>query len=1043
MSCTVVYQQWYKPRAEPDTADLNVRHVHYIATRPGAVYNQGCGFGLWGKLPGDDLIQTQYDLQKAERTVREVSKTHTVYRSFLSVDDETGQTHGLYHRENWEQLVNAHIGVIAKEMDIKPEDFYWCASMHCEKGHPHVHVVFWDNSDNPRPEYIPPPLFDQKMEHIRAKFAGEINRDQIREDQQEQRQQLKSLRTALRSMCLEANPEKALSLSRLCTSEWLGGPSQQMLELIRQLPATGSLNYQYMPPDYKLLVNQFVDTCLEHPELSKEAQRYEALTQRISELYANGEASQAANWENAKKKLYKELGNEVMGAIRGLRAEIGDSLLEQLSSQTPLQDTVSEILPTLDSYQKLRSLLPPERIPPERMEQQIPGYRQQLDQVVNEVLSDARIRQQLHGRVSEIPGGKAEVLPEIDPSHSITDQEWEVYQDACRDEILKTFMYDPPEQTPPVSRSGGRDGWRSHGSGGSKKGNTWWTDEYKEARRFLYGTKERSPDLEKAFTLMGAEAGTGNGFAMHDFAKMHLLGLGCDKDPELAQEWFKKAYQAFVREEATADRKDYLQYRIGKLYSFGYGVEQDYSQAAEWYRKSSDADNPFAAYSLASLYNRGQGVAQDYSKAFELYRIAAEHSKTPNAYAAYELGRMCQDGIGTTRDKAASDTWYQQAYNGFLAIEKNMADDKLYYRLGQMNLNGVGTEVDLLQAKHYFEKAAELDNPDAFYGLGKLYLRKGFEGYDPNKAIDFLVKAAERNHEYAQYTLGKLFLAGEEIPKNVDAALRWLEKAVGHENEYAEYLLGKTLLMGEDTQRNLPRAENLLKRSAGKGNSYAQYTLGKAYLQGDLLPQNIPEAVRLLTEAADSGNSQSQYTLGKLFLRGEVVPKNVAYALRWLEEAVANENEHAEYLLGKSLLMGEDVQRDLPRAEELLKRSAAQGNNRAQYTLGKAYLKGDPLPQNIPEGIRLLTESANSGNEYAKDLITRHLRQEAGWTDEAIRTGTAMAVCGLMYALSRMANQRQAMASKATARKLLSKDKSREAKKDERAKQNQGSEWGD
>ncbi|MBQ9168515.1 MAG: SEL1-like repeat protein [Oscillospiraceae bacterium] len=1048
MSCTVVYQQWFKPRAEPDTADLNVRHVHYIATRPGAVYNQGCGFGLWGKLPGDDLIQIQYDLQKAEHDVREASKTHTIYRSFLSVDDKTGQTHGLYHRENWEQLVNAHIGVIAKEMDIKPENFCWLASMHCEKGHPHVHVVFWDNSDNPRPEYIPEQLFEKKMEHIRADFAGEINRDQIREDQKEQRQQIKDMRTALRAMCLEANPEKALSLSKLVKSGWLDGAAQQMAELIRQLPAAGSLKYQYLPPEYKELVNQFIDTCLEQPELSKEAQRYEALTRRISELYANGETTQAANLENAKEKLYKELGNEVMGAIRGLRAEIGDSLLDQLSSQTPLRDTVSEILPTLDSYQKLRSLLPPERIPPERMEQQIPGYRQQLDQVVNEVLSDARIRQQLQGHASEASGEKADGplasdAPEIDPSPGITDEEWEAYQDACREEVLKIYMQDLPEQSPRAGRSGGQYSSRTHGSSGSKKDNTWWTEEYKEARRFLYGTKELFPDLEKAFPLMQAEASTGNGFAMHDLAKMYLSGLGCDKDQDLAQEWFRKAYDAFVKEEATAERKDYLQYRIGKMHSFGYGVEQDYSQAAAWYRKAADADNPFAAYSLASLYNRGQGVEQDHAKAYELYRVAAEHSKTPNAYAAYELGRMCQDGIGTAPDREASEAWFRQAYNGFLAIEKNMADDKLYYRLGQMNLNGVGTEVDLLQAKHYFEKAAELGNANAYYGLGKLYLRKEFEGRDPNKAVEFFAKAAEQNHQYAQYALGKLFLDGEDVPKNVDLALRWLETAAGSGNEQAEYLLGKTLLKGEDTARDTLRGEALLKKAASKGNSYAQYTLGKAYLKGDLLPQNIPEGIRLLTESANSGNAQSQYTLGNLFLRGETVPKNVGYALRWLEEAVANENEHAEYLLGKTLLKGEDIQRDLPRAEDLLKRSAAQGNSNAKYTLGKAYLRGDPLPRNIPEGMRLLTEAAASGNEYAKDLITNHLRQEAGWTDEAIRTGTAMTLCGVMAVLSRMANQRQAMVSQAAAKKLISRDKSREAKKDERAKQAQSSEWGD
>ena len=74
---------------------------------------------------------------------------------------------------------------------------------------------------------------------------------------------------------------------------------------------------------------------------------------------------------------------------------------------------------------------------------------------------------------------------------------------------------------------------------------------------------------------------------------------------------------------------------------------------------------------------------------------------------------MCRNGIGTAPDQAASEQWYRRAYQGFLKIEQNMADDKLYYRLGQMNLTGTGTQKDSEQARMYFEKAAELGNADA------------------------------------------------------------------------------------------------------------------------------------------------------------------------------------------------------------------------------------------------------------------------------------------------------------------------------------------
>lgn len=537
---------------------------------------------------------------------------------------------------------------------------------------------------------------------------------------------------------------------------------------------------------------------------------------------------------------------------------------------------------------------------------------------------------------------------------------------------------------------------RSYG-GGQKKKQTWWTEEYKQARKFLYGTKDEPSDFTQALALMQAEAEKGNGFAMHDLARMYLSGLGCDKDENLAQEWFQKAYHAFLREEAAAEKKDYLQYRIGKLYSFGYGVEQDYGEAAEWYEKAVAEGNPFAAYALGSLYRRGQGVEQDDAKAFALYRMAAEDEDKPNAYAAYELGRMCRDGLGTVPDKHTPDEWYRRAYQGFLAIEQNMADDKLYYRLGQMNLTGTGTEIDLKQAKAYFEKAAKLDNPDALYGLGKLYLRKDADDYDPQKAVDVLIKAAKRGHAFAQYTLSKLFLKGGKVPKNVDYALRWLTEAAAQENPYAQYLLGKTFLMGEDVEQDAAHGADLLKRSADQGNCYAQYALGKALLEGNLLPQDIPEALRLLEESADGGFSSAAYLLGKLMYQGEVIPQDLNRALSYLERTAAQDNSYAAYLAGK-ILLTEDAVKDVLRAIRNFKIAAENGNDYAEYQLGKLYLYGKEVERNCDKAITYLTSSAEHGNQYAAQLL-HSIHSNRNWS-------AALGTLRLLQHLSRIIQNR-------------------------------------
>ncbi len=431
----------------------------------------------------------------------------------------------------------------------------------------------------------------------------------------------------------------------------------------------------------------------------------------------------------------------------------------------------------------------------------------------------------------------------------------------------------------------------------SGKKDSWWNDDYKQARRHLYGTKEEPPDLSTAHKLMREQAEHGNGLAMHDLGKMYLSGLGCEKEEETAHTWFRKAHGAFSRMETAVKKPAYWQYRIGKLYAYGYGVEQNYEQSARWFTKAVDGDSPFAAYALGSQYYRGQGVEQDHKEAYRLFHIAATDTAKPNAYAQYQLGRMCRDGIGTEVDKDASNQWYRQAYLGFLSMEQDMADDKLYYRLGSMNLTGTGTEVDLEKARDYLEKAAKLENTDALYGLGKLHLQKDYDGYDPDLAARYLEEAAQHDHAYAQYRLGKLLLSGDGV-------------------------------MPEPK-----RAEALLTRSMEQGNLYAAYTLGKAYLSGEQLPMNVSKAVHLLTTAAEQDMDAAQYALAKLYLGDTLIPKDVEKALHWLRKAVEKENQFAQYQLGKMLLYGQDVPQDIEAGKALLQASADQGNLYAQRIL--------------------------------------------------------------------------------------------------------------
>lgn len=443
----VVFRQSCKARSDPASAGLNVRHLQYIATRPGTVYNRGCGFGLWGRLPGDGSVRIQTDLERAKRVVREASGEHTLYRAILSVRGKDAESHGLYRRERWETLVSDHIHAVAREMGIKPENLCWCASFHCARGHPHVHLLYWDSANEPRPEVIPKKQFQAKAERIRAEFAGDIFREELLEARTEQREQLKPLRAAVQAMCLEANPEKVPDIPRLWKSAALDGLSLRLGDLIREMPARGSLRYAYLPGDYKALVNRLIDECLKQPELAGELERYTRCTEEISRLYANGESGISANREKAREKLYRELGNEVMGVLREIRDGICRDVPENRQAAGALiREAVDKILPALDSYRELCSLLPPERIPLSSMERQIPGFHLQINRVAGDVLRDVRVRGRLQSYALAAAGidleGKpaahrrepgAEAAPHVLNGRALTEGEWDAYRKAYRE----------------------------------------------------------------------------------------------------------------------------------------------------------------------------------------------------------------------------------------------------------------------------------------------------------------------------------------------------------------------------------------------------------------------------------------------------------------------------------------------------------------------------------------------------------------------------------------------------------------------------------
>ena len=429
-----------------------------------------------------------------------------------------------------------------------------------------------------------------------------------------------------------------------------------------------------------------------------------------------------------------------------------------------------------------------------------------------------------------------------------------------------------------------------------------WTDRYKEAREYLYGTMETEPDEEAAHEIMLEEAEQGNAYAMHDMGKIYAQGIGCEADKEMADVWYKKALAAMHYVEQKK-RNTYLEYRIGKMYQYGLGTDENLEQAAEWFSKAAAKEHKYALYSLGMLYLQGKGVEQNEETAYGL--LFRSYSKG-NPYAAYELGKLYEAGCGTEKNQEKSENCYRAAFLGFLNLEKKSKDDTLWYRIGCMYLHGIGTEADETKAEHYLTKASDYGNTHASYQLARLYIRQesqklsGESGTAP---------------DYAK----------------IAKAVKWLEESAAQENPFADYAIGRLYREGTLVAEDMEKAVFHLKRATDARNSYAQYQLGKIYLEEDT--KNIPAAIQYLTLAAKQKNQFAAYRLGKLYLAGEELPKNTELALHYLKMAADTGNQYAQYALGKVYLIGKDVQQDKELAYDYFLKSAEQGNIYAAYFL--------------------------------------------------------------------------------------------------------------
>lgn len=335
----LIYKQRHRHPNHRKTPKCNYAHIGYIATRPGAVKNEGMRHGLFGKLdPGE--MQEFATWQEAARLVRELSyRRVNIYRGIISFTPQTAAELGLTDHSAWEDYIDQQILTLAKYNGIRVQNLQWVAAHHNERGHPHIHVAFWDKNQRTMVPFVHPSIPDKiRRQLIRDTFADKIqtyceqkqrakeqlatSADDLVDEFERYMEQLhpseyKRLREAFGH--ITDDELGTIPLDGVLNSADLARLIPHLFALKDKMPKKGRLAYKLLPEDVKVEVDAFVAILKENCEyIGNLVNEYANAKCQLAMLYDTDPGHLEEQRQKGIAEADKLIANKVLEAVRVL-----------------------------------------------------------------------------------------------------------------------------------------------------------------------------------------------------------------------------------------------------------------------------------------------------------------------------------------------------------------------------------------------------------------------------------------------------------------------------------------------------------------------------------------------------------------------------------------------------------------------------------------------------------------------------------------------------------------------------------------------------
>ena len=905
--------------------------VEYAAERPGVV--KVGEHGLFSATKSVDLEEAKKELSNHQGNI---------YTHVLSLRREDADRLGYDSQEPWRNLILSKIDVIAQAHNIELSNLHWYAAMHNTGHHPHVHLfVYADEAASQKPH-----LNKEGLKLMKSALATEIFREEMHNSY--------VVKTEYRN---ELNKQSKELLNALINNPLDYYENEQLNELINKInqlantiPETGKMVYGYMPKDVKNLVDDIQSHLVyDNKILNDLYMQYCNCQYNIEQMYINEPKFAPVDTVEAFKPIKNEIIRKAVEIKNGVEASFVQSFSDNHINTDNITSQEGRTEPSDDVL-----------MPPRNLSIESPDYNN-----ANDNYKHSKFRKHLHynylaksiplikeyqldGDYNKKTFKALKILSEdINLRTGETCRELAdcyFYGKGCERDINEAFMWYG------IAADQFKDSYAEYRLGqiyyngtdeiaiNTELGKYYSYAAYShfvgevENSDFFYALENNKNDMYYIDNVSADDA-----YKEYLIGRLYLKGFGVELD-------YGKALNSFLL--SAENGYGHANYYIGNMWYYGLGFEKDYSEALTYYDKAAKQGDSYANYRLGKMYLKGEGVSVDVHEAARCFK----KSKDRVVLANYDLARLYEsyrEIFSESQEEIFS--LYKKALEGLTEQEKEIHDTFTEIRLGNMYLNGQGTQVDIDKAIEWLNKAAEQDNADALYQLGYIYSNEEYSCFDTEKAYDYYARAldsyiraeGENSNATAEYRIGRMYINGMGTERNLEEGVKWLEQAALNNNGEAAYQLYNLYSKGEGIEANPERAMKFLEIACYLENPYAQYALGKVNLENG----NLEEGVKWLESAADKEMPYASYRLGAVYSSDEynvrddeLAQQHYNKALKLFISAYDNQpDDMLAYQVGRMYLSGQGAEADIQEAVAWFNKAAEQDNADALYQLGYIY----------------------------------------------------------------------------------------------------------